>query len=320
MHQTGTIKKKSRTVFYLSIAFLSGILIYFVQYFVCGWILDGVFALFGTEWVRIDWLNILAQALLYLLSMGASAALLLAVFRKSPLSGFSGPLVCPRWPFLFIPVTIGSLYLLNITVNTLFESLLEPFNTPITAASFPHSPIGVAVYLVYLSILPAVFEEWLFRGILQKNLATVISRRSAIAVSALIFGFMHVDPGQTVFAIGFGLFAGYAFDQTGSIWFGVLIHMVNNAVSGCVSYWTYVYESEEAATAFSIYMLAFMAIAIFGGVAYIATAGKQKRIRAGEAERMLPKGKAVLVASLKSPMLYIMLVSYGLLLWVTYFL
>jgi hypothetical protein len=96
--------------------------------------------------------------------------------------------------------------------------------------------------------------------------------------------------------------------------------MVNNAVSGCVSYWTYVYESEEAATAFSIYMLAFMAIAIFGGVAYIATAGKQKRIRAGEAERMLPKGKAVLVASLKSPMLYIMLVSYGLLLWVTYFL
>jgi membrane protease YdiL (CAAX protease family) len=210
--------------------------------------------------------------------------------------------------------------LLNITVNTLFESVLEPFNTPITAASFPHSPIGVAVYLIYLSILPAVFEEWLFRGILQKNLATVISRRSAIAVSALIFGFMHVDPGQTVFAIGFGLFAGYAFDQTGSIWFGVLIHMVNNAVSGCVSYWTYVYESEEAAMAFSIYMLAFMAIAIFGGVAYIATAGKQKRIRAGEAERMLPKGKAVLVALLKSPMLYIMLVSYGLLLWVTYFL
>ncbi|MBR6553166.1 MAG: CPBP family intramembrane metalloprotease [Clostridia bacterium] len=319
MHQTGTAKKKSRTVFYLSMAFLSGILIYFVQYFVCGWILNCVFSLFGKEWARIEWLNILVQALLYLLSMGVSAALLLLVFKKSPLSGFSGPLACPRWPFLFIPVTIGSLYLLNIVVNTVFEHWLEPFNTPITAESFPHSPIGVAVYLIYLSVLPAIFEEWLFRGVLQKNLATVISRRSAIVVSAFIFGFMHVDPGQTVFAIGFGLFAGYVFDQTGSIWFGVLIHMVNNAISGCVSYWTYVYESEEATTFFGIYMLAVIAIAIFGGVAYIATAGKQKRIRAGEAERMLPKGKAVLVASLKSPMLYIMLVSYGLLLWVGYF-
>lgn len=312
-------KPKKKISFYLSMAFLSGILIYVMQYFVTGLLLEAIIDLFGKEWARVEWLFILAQGIFYLLTLGASGALLLAVFKKSPLSGFAGPLACPRLPFLYIPVTIGSLYLLNIVINTVFEKALEPFNTPVTVDSFPHSPIGVAAYLIYLSVLPAIFEEWLFRGVLQKNLATVISRRSALVISALIFGFMHLDPGQTVFAIGFGLFAGYAFEKTGSIWFGVLIHMVNNAVSGCVSYWSIVYASEDATVAFGVYMLVAIGIALVGLPIYIATAGKRPRTRLGEAERMLPAGRVVLKKTVLNPFMYLMLAGYCCLIWVLYF-
>lgn len=312
-------KPKKKISFYISMAFLSGILIYVMQYFVAGFILEAAVSLFGTQWARVEWLYILVQAILYLLTLGASGALLLAVFKKSPLSGFSGPLACPRLPFLYIPVTIGGLYLVNFVVNTVFAHVLEPFNTPMTADSFPHSPLGVTAYLIYLSVLPAIFEEWLFRGVLQKNLATVMSRRSAMVISALIFGFMHLDPGQTVFAIGFGLFAGYAFDKTGSIWFGVLIHMVNNAISGCVSYWNIVYASEDAIIAFGIYMLVAMGIALVGLPIYIATAGKKPCVRLGETERMLPAGRVVLKSTVSNPFLYLMLAGYCCLIWVLYF-
>lgn len=314
-----TEKPKKKVAFYLSIAFMSGIIIYAMQYFGVDFLLYALLSLFGREWAQIEWLWLLAVSGAYLLTLGISGALLLVAFRKSPLSGFTGTLGCPRLPFLFIPMTIGALYLLNLVVNMVFGDLLAPFEPNYTVNSFPHSSLGVAVYLIYLAVIPGIFEEWLFRGVLQKNLATVISRKSAIVISALIFGFMHVDPGQTVFAFGFGLIAGYLFDKTGSIWFGVLIHLLNNAVSGCGTYWTYVYQSEDVIMAFNIYILATIGIAVIGFPIYLATAGKQKVVRLGEAERMLPAGRSVLKATLKNPFMYLMLAGYCCLIWLVYF-
>ena len=319
MNVLQTEKPQKKISFYLSIAFMSGILMYVMQYFVVDLLLYSLLSAFGEGWARVEWLWLLAVSCTYLLTLGVAGALVLVAFRKSPLSGFTGTPGCPRLPFLFIPVTIGSLYLLNLIVNLAFGDLLAPFESNYTVDSFPHSPLGVAAYLVYLAVIPGIFEEWFFRGVLQKNLATVISRKSAIVISALIFGFMHVDPGQTVFAFGFGLIAGYLFDKTGSIWFGVLIHLLNNAISGCGTYWTYVYQSESVMMAFSISTLVMIGIAVIGFPIFLATAGKRKVVRLGEAERMLPAGRSVLKVTLKNPFTYLMFAGYCCLIWLVYF-
>lgn len=318
MEAIQTAKPKKKISFYISIAFMSGILMYVMQYFVVDLMLYALLSNFGTEWAEIEWLWLVAVGCTYLATIGVSGALVLIAFRKSVWSGFAGTPACPRLPFLVIPMVIGALYLLNMGVNLLFGDLLAPFEPSYTANDFPHTPAGVAAYLIYLSVLPAIFEEWFFRGVLQKNLSTVISRKGAIVISAVIFGFMHVDPGQTVFAIGFGLIAGYLFDLTGSIWFGVLIHFVNNAVSGCGTYWSVVYASEEATAALGIYILISIAIAIIGLPIYFTTMRKQKFHRMGQEERMLPAGRSVVKATFKNPFLYLMLAGYCCLLWLLY--
>ena len=154
---------------------------------------------------------------------------------------------------------------------------------------------------------------------MQKNLATVIGSKGAIVISAVIFGFMHVDPGQTVFAIGFGLIAGYLFHETGSIWFGVLIHLLNNAISGCGTYWTYVYQSEAVSTAFSIYVMLTMGVALIGIPIFLIVMRKRKFRRTEAEERMLPAGRSVLKATVKNPFLYLMIAGYCCLIWILYF-
>ncbi len=318
MEEIQAVKPKRKTSFYISIAFMSGILMYVMQYFVVDLLLYQLLSTFGTEWAEIEWLWLVAVGVTYLATIGVSGALVLIAFRKGVLSGFSGTPACPRLPFLVIPMVIGSLYLLNMGVNLIFGDLLAPFEPSYTVDSFPHTPAGVAAYLIYLSVLPAIFEEWFFRGVLQKNLSTVISRKAAIVISAVIFGFMHVDPGQTVFAIGFGLIAGYLFEQTGSIWFGVLIHFVNNAVSGCGTYWSVVYASEEATAALGIYIMLSMAIAVIGLPIYFSTMRKQKFRRMSHEERMLPAGRSIVKVTFKNPFLYLMLAGYCCLLWLLY--
>jgi len=53
----------------------------------------------------------------------------------------------------------------------------------------------------------------------------------ALIVSSVVFGTMHIGPNRVVFATGFGLLAGFLYIKTGTIWYGALIHLVNNAFS-----------------------------------------------------------------------------------------
>lgn len=304
----------------ISAVLFSGLLLYVSQLLISSFAGALLFSLFGSEWVDIEWQWMLAEIFLYLLSIIIPGCFLLIVFRKNPFSAFSGPLSTPPLPFLYIPLTIGFMYLVNLTVSMLFGDLLAPFDTPIDADSFPQSPIGIFMYFILVCILPAIFEEWLFRGIIQKNLIPVVGNWSAILLSAFIFGMAHLDPAQSVFAFGFGLFAGYAFKQTGSIWFCALMHMLNNAISVGSSYWTIVYENEPLMILSGLLTMLLMG---FGGIAlpfYIRYARRNRKMaRKTDAERTLPSSKTVLRLIACNPLTYLFIASYCALLWLLYF-
>lgn len=291
-----------------------------MNYTVSAYAVKVVKTLFGASFPAFEWQALLADIVLYLLLLLVPGIFLLIVFRKNPFSPFAGPLSAPPYPFLFVPMCIGLLYALNLAVNLLSGDLFAPFEHATDPSSLPMTLPGILLYFVQLSLLPALFEEWLFRGIMLRQLIPSVGKWPAVFISAFVFGLMHLNPAQSIFAFGFGLFAGYAYVCTGSIWFGALIHMLNNAVSGCVTYWSVVFEREDVMIAIGILVILLMIFGVVSLAFYIPCSRKKfVRTRRTREERLLPGVGSVFRAALCSPMLYLMIGAYGFLLWLYYF-
>jgi membrane protease YdiL (CAAX protease family) len=85
----------------------------------------------------------------------------------------------------------------------------------------------------------SMFEEVAFRGVFLTMLLAALPPRRAIAYSALAFGIMHLPAvffghalvltlGQVVWASLFGLFYGYLFLKTGSLFPAMIVHWLSN--------------------------------------------------------------------------------------------
>jgi membrane protease YdiL (CAAX protease family) len=82
--------------------------------------------------------------------------------------------------------------------------------------------------LVAMAGAPAFGEELLCRGWIQRGLAPRIGPACAVAVAALIFGLLHLDPVHALFAVFLGLYLGTIASWAGSTWPSILCHGVNN--------------------------------------------------------------------------------------------
>jgi len=88
---------------------------------------------------------------------------------------------------------------------------------------------GVALSLLVVTVIPAVGEELLFRGVLQRIMQSWAGRHLGIAITAIIFSAIHVEFSGLLPRIFLGLFLGYIFYWTGNLFFPVMVHFLNNA-------------------------------------------------------------------------------------------
>lgn len=86
--------------------------------------------------------------------------------------------------------------------------------------------------LVLVAILPAICEEFFFRGALMRFLMMVLrSRHLAIALTALIFSVLHGEFYGILPRFILGLFLGYIAYYTGSLWPAIGAHFLNNGLA-----------------------------------------------------------------------------------------
>jgi len=78
-----------------------------------------------------------------------------------------------------------------------------------------------------LAVVPAFVEEFLFRGLILENLLPY-GRTTAIFASAFLFGLMHQNAEQFLYATLSGVVLGWIYVRTRSIWVCVLMHFFNN--------------------------------------------------------------------------------------------
>ena len=83
---------------------------------------------------------------------------------------------------------------------------------------------------IAVSIFAPFFEEWLCRGMVLRGLLTRTRMKPfwAIALSALFFALIHMNPWQAVPAFLLGCLFGYVYYKTGSLKLTMLMHFTNN--------------------------------------------------------------------------------------------
>lgn len=97
--------------------------------------------------------------------------------------------------------------------------------------------LDFAYNLFLLAILPAVAEEFFFRGVVQELLIRHTQRTHlSIWVTALAFALMHGQIFALVPLLVLGALLGYLKQWTGSLWASIIGHFVNNGLIVVVMY------------------------------------------------------------------------------------
>ncbi len=88
---------------------------------------------------------------------------------------------------------------------------------------------AVAPVLLGVVVAPLA-EEMIFRGLILRGLLRRFRQDHAIALSALLFAVIHVDLYQVITVFFMGLFLGWVFTRTGSLWACLLAHAAANGI------------------------------------------------------------------------------------------
>ncbi|MFA6403055.1 MAG: type II CAAX endopeptidase family protein [Salinivirgaceae bacterium] len=125
-----------------------------------------------------------------------------------------------------------------IALSILTEGLVGLIPMPQKVQEFFASMVQLNVYgYLTIGIAAPILEELIFRGIVLKAFLKKYEPAKAILWSALIFGIVHMNPWQFVPAWLIGIFIGWIYWKTQSIWPGIIIHFINNSFSFALGYW-----------------------------------------------------------------------------------
>ncbi len=95
----------------------------------------------------------------------------------------------------------------------------------------------LSINLLLIAVIPALGEELLFRGVLQKQLSKWTgSVHWGIFISAVLFSALHMQFFGFFPRLFLGMLFGYLLVWTGSLWVPILAHLVNNGLAVTASY------------------------------------------------------------------------------------
>lgn len=99
--------------------------------------------------------------------------------------------------------------------------------------------------LVMVALLPAIGEEFLFRGVIQ-NLLSQLTRKkhAAIIITAVLFSAIHMQFFGFFPRFLLGVLLGYLLVWSGSIWLPVFAHFLNNGMAVMASWLQQHYKLE----------------------------------------------------------------------------
>jgi membrane protease YdiL (CAAX protease family) len=144
-----------------------------------------------------------------------------------------------RWSKMSLILTVGIAAILigaGLAFNWAYGEYIVP-NIEVQAelrrlfAAIPDTLPNSILLFVTIAVVAPLLEEILFRGLLQNSLSKRLPVWAAIALSALIFGAMHMDFYAMPPLVLMGAIFGVIYHLTGSLRVTIVLHMINNAAA-----------------------------------------------------------------------------------------
>ena len=173
------------------------------------------------------------------------------------------------------PWVLAGAALFSLPLYVLFAALqisiskLLPFQMdtglvePLTANS-----VGAFLWIwLAIALLPSVTEEFFYRGLMQSAAMRRWGPWVGLGVTSVLFSLVHLEMAGFLSRVLMGLWFGYLFLRTGSLWPGALAHALNNSWGVVLANWHKVIEPNLT----SVYVLA--ALCLVAGTFCLHRAG-----------------------------------------------
>ena len=148
--------------------------------------------------------------------------------------------ICPvktksKYYLLAVLLTIGCLGIGTIA-SGIFLTVLEFFGYTPTESPMPDfSGIKIIPAIISVAVVPALFEELMFRGVILHSAEKSMGGVRAILVTGFCFSLMHGSPQQTVHQFLLGCGIAFLTLRSGSILPGMFAHFLNNLIALMIS-------------------------------------------------------------------------------------
>ena len=131
--------------------------------------------------------------------------------------------------FVFTLLCMPLVTVVNAISMLFVDNTVVALSSDILALPFP-------VALLVIAIIGPFSEEFVFRGMIFNCYKKDGNALGAILLSALLFGFMHMNFNQAGYAFVIGIALAFLMLATGSIWPPVFMHFIFNAQSVVMMY------------------------------------------------------------------------------------
>lgn len=127
----------------------------------------------------------------------------------------------------------------SINITGLFNyvfSLITPIELSSSLGITMNNFGEFLIVVLMLAVLPAVCEELVFRGIIYNGLRSKLNIKWATVLSAVMFALIHLSIYKTFYQIILGVVLSLIVYYTGTIFYGIIFHFINNFTIVLVNY------------------------------------------------------------------------------------
>ena len=126
---------------------------------------------------------------------------------------------------VFIPILLG------ITISLIYNISLYNLNNAVHFTNmFELSKLPIIVQIISSGICGPILEEFIFRGIVYNKLKTFNKKMTAIIHTSIIFGIIHSNIINGIYAFGVSFMLIYLYEKHKTLKAAILMHIILNII------------------------------------------------------------------------------------------
>ena len=217
--------------------------------------------IFATEFSTSFLFSTVQQMISYFICLFIPFYIYIKILKKSVGSYFKVDGKLPNGFFFLAMFTISIGFCTSLLPS--FLDFLPDFSNVFYQDNLqvPTTIFELFLAILATAILPALVEEFIFRGIILSELLPY-GKSFAVVASAMMFGISHFSIPQFAYAFLIGIIFGYLALETGSLKTTIMIHALNNAITLFNSYIGNILSKQNQ----TIYLLIFNSLIFLFGL------------------------------------------------------